>query len=55
MNLKLGYAEQTRDAGAIATANKFNAVSVAATHYLMMPLTNPHIAINADGTSFKNG
>jgi hypothetical protein len=55
MNLKLGYAEQTRDAGAIATANKFNAVSVAAAHYLMMPLTNPHIAINADGTSFKTG
>lgn len=55
MNLRLGNAEQTTDARAIATANKFNAVSVAAAHSLMMPLTNPHIAINADGTSYQTG
>jgi hypothetical protein len=55
MNVKLDYTEQTTDARAIATANKFNTVSVAVAHYLMMPLTNPHIAIHADGTSFKTG
>jgi hypothetical protein len=55
MDQKLGYAEQTTDARAIATANKFNAVSVAVAHYLMMPLINPHIAINADGTSYQTG
>jgi hypothetical protein len=43
------------DARAVATANKYNAVSVAVAHYLLMPLTNPHIAINADGTSYQTG
>ena len=55
MKLKLGYAEQTTDARAVATANKYNAVSVAVAHHLMMPLTNAHIAINADGTSYQTG
>ena len=55
MGLKLGYAEQTTDARAVATANKYNAVSVAVAHHLVMPLTNPHIAINADGTSYQTG
>ena len=55
MNLRLGYAEQTTDARAVATANKYNAVSVAVAHHLMMPLTNAHITINADGTSYQTG
>lgn len=55
MSLKLGYAEQTTDARAIATANKYNAVSVAVAHHLVMPLTDAHIAINADGTSYQTG
>ena len=55
MGLKLGYAEQTTDARAVATANKYNAVSVAVAHFLAMPLTNAHIAINADGTSYQTG
>ena len=55
MKLKLGYAEQTTDARAVATANKYNAVSVAVAHHLMMPLMNAHIAINADGTSYQTG
>ena len=55
MNLKVGNAEQTTDARAVATADKLNAVSVAAAHFLMMPLTSPHLVINADGTSFQTG
>ena len=55
MGLKLGYAEQTTDARAVATANKYNAVSVAVAHFLAMPLTKAHIAINADGTSYQTG
>ena len=39
----------------MATANKYNAVSVAVAHFLAIPLTNPHIAINADGTSYQTG
>ena len=55
MGLKLGYAEQTTDARAVATANKYNAVTVAVAHHLVMLLTNPHTAINADGTSYQTG
>lgn len=55
MTLKLGNAEQTTDARAVATADKLNAVSTAAAHFLMMPLTSPHLVINADGTSFQTG
>ena len=55
MGLKLGYAEQTTDARAVATANKYNAVSVAVAHHLVMPLTNPDIAVNVDGTSYHTG
>ena len=55
MKLKVANAEQTTDARAIATADKLNAVSVAAAHFLVMPLTSPHLVINADGTSFQTG
>ena len=55
LDIKLGNAEQTTDARAKATADKINAISVAAAHYLMMPLTDPHITINADGTSYQTG
>ena len=55
MKLKKGNAEQTTDARAVATADKLNAVSVAAAHFLMMPLTSPHLVINSDGTSFQTG
>jgi hypothetical protein len=55
MGLKKGYGEQSTDARDVATANKYNAVSVAAAHYLMMPLTDPNLVINADGTSFQTG
>ena len=55
MTLKLGNTEQTTDARAVATADKLNAVSTAAAHFLMMPLTSPHLVINADGTSFQTG
>jgi hypothetical protein len=55
MGLKTGNAEQTTDTRAVATADKLNAVSVAAAHFFMMPLTSPHVVINADGTSFQTG
>lgn len=55
MKLKVGNAEQTTDARAVATADNLNAVSVAAARFLMMPLTSPHLAINSDGTSFQTG
>ena len=55
MEVKCGNAEQTTDARAKATADKINAISVAAAHHLMMPLTDPHITINADGTSYQTG
>jgi transposase len=52
LGLKDGNAEQTTNARAVATADQLNAVSTAVAHYLMMPLTSPHITINSDGTSF---
>ena len=55
MEVKDGNAEQTTDARAKATGDKINAISVAAAHYLMMPLTNPNITINTDGTSYQTG
>lgn len=55
MNLKKGKAEQTTDARAIATADKLNSVSIAAAHYLMVPLSTPYLMINADGTSYSTG
>lgn len=55
MQVKVGNAEQTTDARAKATADKVNAISVAAAHYLMMPLSDPNITINADGTSYQTG
>ena len=55
LTLKIGNAEQTTDARAKATGDKINAISVAAAHFLMMPLSNPHITINADGTSYQTG
>ena len=53
--LKKAKAEQTTDARALATADKLNSVSIAAAHYLMVPLTSPHLMINADGTSYATG
>ena len=55
LKLKKGKAEQTTDARALATADKLNSVSIAAAHYLMVPLTSPHLMINADGTSYATG
>ena len=55
LTLKIGNAEQTTDARAKATGDKINAISVAAAHFLMMPLSNPHITINADGISYQTG
>jgi hypothetical protein len=55
MKLKKGKAEQTTDARAVATADKLNSVSIAAAHFLMVPLTSPHLIINADGTSYSTG
>ena len=55
MNVKDGNAEQTTDARAKATGDKINAISVAAAHHLMMPLTDPNITINADATSYQTG
>ena len=55
MKVKDGNAEQTTDARAKATGDKINAISVAAAHFLMMPLTDPNITINADGTSYQTG
>ena len=55
MKLKKGKAEQTTDARAIATADKLNSVSIAAAHFLMVPLTSPYLIINADGTAYSTG
>ena len=55
MNLKQGKAEQTTDARAVATADKLNSVSIAAAHYLTVPLSTPYLIINADGTSYSTG
>ena len=55
LKLKKPKAEQTTDARALATADKLNSVSIAAAHYLMVPLTSPHLMINADGTSYATG
>ena len=55
LDIKLRNAEQTTDARTKATADKINAISVAAPHYLMMPITDPRIIINADGTSYQTG
>lgn len=55
LKLKKAKAEQTTDARALATADKLNSVSIAAAHYLMVPLTSPHLMINADGTSYATG
>lgn len=55
MGLKRGNGEQSTDARDIATANKFNFVSTAAAHSLVMPLTVPYLVINSDGTSFQTG
>ena len=53
MKLKIGNSEQTTDARAVATADKLNAVSTGAAHFLMMPPASPHLVINADGNSFQ--
>ena len=55
MKLEVTNTEQTTDARDVATADKLNAVSVAAAYFLVMPLTSPHLVINADGTSFQTG
>ena len=55
IKVKYGNAEQTTDARAKATSDKINAISVATAHFLMTPLTNPNITINADGTSYQTG
>ena len=55
LKLKKAKAEQTTDARALATADKLNSVSIAAAHYLMVPLTSPHLMINADSTSYATG
>jgi hypothetical protein len=55
MKLKKGKAKQTTDARAVATADKLNSVSIAAAHFLMVPLTSPHLIINADGTAYSTG
>ena len=55
MGVRDGNAEQTTDARAKATGDKINAISVAVAHFLMMPLSDPNITINADGTSYQTG
>ena len=39
---------KTTDARAVATADKLNSVSIAAAHYLTVPLSTPYLIINAD-------
>ena len=55
MKLKKGKAEQTTDARAVATADKLNSVSIAAAHFLIVPLSSPYLIINADGTAYSTG
>jgi hypothetical protein len=55
MNLKQGIAEQTTDTRAVATKEKLNSVSIAAAHYLTVPLSTPYLIINPDGASYSTG